>query len=317
MPDELNASSIAESIGNELFSEPSNTEISTGADESQNSSAATPGTGTPPVVGSPANPAPVTQQQLKALPKAWKKEMEAHWGKLPSEVHDYVYEREENMMRGIQQYGEGYNRWNETIKPFQEVLAQNPNVNPVQLMQNVMHNHLRMLQADPAGKVALAKQILQGYGIPLEHLVGQTAQPGQQEDPRIAALQQEIAQLRQGFQSTQQQQYQRVLQEQTATVESFFKDPANEFAEEVGQDILNLLQTGAAKDLADAYQKAIWLNPTVRAKVIAKQQADAGKPSVPTPVNVSDSGNAKPRARKAKDWQSEIDDIVSKHYPTH
>jgi hypothetical protein len=36
-----------------------------------------------------------------------------------------------------------------------------------------------------------------------------------------------------------------------------------------------LLQAGTAKDLADAYEQAIYANPTTRALVLAEQQAKA------------------------------------------
>jgi hypothetical protein len=47
------------------------------------------------------------------------------------------------------------------------------------------------------------------------------------------------------------------------------------FFEEVRNDMAGLLQAGMAADLNDAYEKACYANPNVRAKVLAQQQAKA------------------------------------------
>jgi len=93
---------------------------------------------------------------LKPLPKAWKKEMEAHWSKLPPEIHDYVYEREGNVSKGIQTYREGHENWSGLLAPYQEVLAQFPDVRPRELLNNLLQSHLALAFGDPATKQALA-----------------------------------------------------------------------------------------------------------------------------------------------------------------
>ena len=309
---------ISASIGSDLFPESTSssneqaaTSPNSGGERQQVSQPSDP-SGTPNI-GGEQTPAPI---QRKALPKAWKKEMEPLWNELKPELHDYVYNREADVLKGLQMYQDGHTRWNETISPFKQILDQHPGVNPVQLMQNVMGNHIRLLQASPQDRAALAKQLIQGYGIPLEALTGQAAQAPDAAQQRIEQLERKIQQLEGGFQTAEQRLQQQAVAEKTKEVEKFFSDPKNKYAEKLGDNIFQLLKTGAASDLATAYEMAMWTNPEVRAEVLAEQQAAAaGKPPGPKPTNIDESGEAKPRTRaKAKSWQADIDEIVSKAY---
>lgn len=311
---------ISASIGSDLFPEPSSqsnesdaTSPNSGGERQQVAQPSDPNA--PANIGGEQTPAPV---QRKALPKAWKKTMEPLWNELKPELHDYVYSREDDVMKGLQMYQDGHTKWTETITPFKQVLDQHPNVNPVQLMQNVMGNHIRLLQTPPQERIALAKKLLEGYGIPIEALTGQPAQAPDATQRELQELRAEVQRLQGGFQTAEQRLQQQAVAEKTKEVEKFFSDPANKYAEELGDNIFQLLKTGAASDLPTAYEMAMWTNPEVRAKVLAEQQAAAaGKPPGPKPTNIDESGEAKPRTRaKAKSWQADVDEIVSKAYAT-
>ena len=53
----------------------------------------------------------------------------------------------------------------------------------------------------------------------------------------------------------------------------FAADPAHPYFDDVANDITALLRGGGAKDLADAYDKAVWANPVTRAKEQARRDA--------------------------------------------
>jgi hypothetical protein len=270
------------------------------------------------------NTASQSQPQLKALPKSWKKDMEPHWAKLDPAVHDYVYNREADVMRGLQMYQEGHNLWTETVKPFSEVLKQHPSVNPVSLIQQLLHNHLSITFGTPEQKKTLAQNLLKAYGIDLSGT--ETSQT--EVTPEIRAIQTEIQALRRenqtlrnGFQTFQASQQEISLASQTKLVADFFSDPKNEFAEELGDNILHLIKTGAAADLQSAYDLACMMNPAVRAKVLAKQQATSTpgtqNPAKSDPKNISDSGDGNLRTRRKTSWEDDVDDIVKSHYSKH
>lgn len=260
-----------------------------------------------PLAATAPTPPPV---QLKALPKAWKKDMQAAWEKLDPSVHNYVYEREENVMKGLQQYQEGHTRWNETLAPFKPLMEQHPDVNPVQLLQNLMHNHIRLLTGQD--KVEHAKRLLESYGIKLDAPSGETQPEPNQE---VIALKRELAELKASFGNSQKQAYQAAVEEKAKMVQAFFSDSKNEYAEELADDIHKLIQTGVAEDLPSAYEKACWLNPVVREKINAKQRSTV-PPAPKTPVNIDESGSGKART-KAKSWLDTVDAVVAAHSTTH
>jgi hypothetical protein len=252
---------------------------------------------------------------IKPLPKAWKKDMASHWEKLPPEVHEYVYAREADVMRGIQQYQANAQQWNAVIQPFAQVFQQNPGVQPVQLMQNLMNAHMTLLSAPPEQKRAFAQKMLQDYGINLAPGEAGAANPLESE---LHALRQELYSLKSGFTDTQRKAYEAAVADQRKQVDAFFSDPKNEFAEELQADILRLLQTGAATDLPTAYEQAQWLNPAVRAKLLAKQQVEkAAGQQMPAQgkkfPNIESDPNARPSGRRVKTMDETIDGIVAKY----
>jgi S1-C subfamily serine protease len=58
----------------------------------------------------------------------------------------------------------------------------------------------------------------------------------------------------------------------TKEVNAFATDPAHPFFDEVSDDIIAILKTGAS--LAEAYEKAVWANPVTRQKEIARRQKE-------------------------------------------
>lgn len=267
------ASDVAADIGKDLFAstvreQPAATGTVSKAPNEAAVAAANVAAQNTPAAAAPAAPT------MRALPKSWKKDMEPHWAKLDPAVHDYVYNREADVMRGIQQYQSGYESWNNLVKPFESVLSQHPDVNPIQLMQGLMNSHLALLNpSTPAeAKMQMVQQLLSGYGLSLPS--GAAAQPNS-PSPELLQLRQQVQQLQQAQQTEAQRRYQAGLADQTKIVEAFASDPKNKYFPEVANDIHRFITSGTATDLASAYELAIWANPAIRAKVLADQQAEA------------------------------------------
>ena len=317
---EMNPSEIAADIGKELFSS---------GEEAAGEETAPPEA---PALGETApaiaDPKPgLTAAQIRALPKSWKKDMDGYWQKLPPQVHDYVYEREENVMRGLQQYGEWHNRWNSLVQPYTQLLQQNPGIDPVQLMQGLMNSHLRMLGSNPQERRALAAQMLSAYGIDIGPEPGQQGTPEDSPALRQALantqmLERRLAQMEGGWRSQQEAMQNAILAENTKKVEEFASAPTTKYWDEVSNDILRFLKTGAATDLPSAYELACYANPAVRAKILAEQQASA-PPTVPAKAgvspfpNINGSGETTPRRQRKGSIEDTINGIVSKHYGQH
>lgn len=313
MADELNVNDIANQIGNEIFGGGDSTSLSDGpssGDNAPNSSSA-PQDNAPP----PEQSSPPTQYTPKPLPKSWKKEMEAHWGKLPKEIHDYVYDREADVMRGIQMYKESSERWGKLVQPYEPLLREQPQVDPVQLLQTLMNNHLAIVRGTPEQKKALAQQLIRSYGIELGQADGGNQAPSNQE---LMALRQEINALKQGWTQAQEAQFNVEVADQKKKIEAFAADPKNKYFEEVGWDIHRLLENKVADTLESAYEQACWLNPGVRAKMLAEQSTQFKPQEKTTPTNINGTGEGTPSRRKQPATIDEtIAGVIAKHYPTH
>jgi hypothetical protein len=271
-----------------------------------------------PVATDHPNVVPGQNSESKPMPKSWKKDMEAHWSKLPPEVHEYVHTREAQVMRGIQQYQEGAQAWNTLIQPYAPIFQSQPDVQPVALMQGLMNTHLQLLNpsAPMEKKQAILQRLMSDYGVTLDG----SAPP--QANAEIAELRQTVQQLLRENQRTQEASFAQGVAEQEKAIEAFAADPKNLFFNEVANDILRFIKTGVATDLASAYDMACWVNPAVRAKRMAQQAAPSaqGKPAQRAAngqfVHL-DSDSPPPARTRPGTMDSTIDSIVSKHFPSN
>ena len=278
---------------------------------------------TPVAEAKPAEPVqeivPGQNSVGKPLPKSWKKDVAPLWEKADPALHEYIYAREADMMRGIQQYAGGYQQWDALIKPFAPIFQQNPDVQPVAIMQGLMNTHLQLLNPsmDPAKKLEMAKAIMSEYGIQF----GENDQP-QAQNPRVAQLEARLAQMEAQSRSQQEQAYAAGVAEQQKAVDTFIKDPKNKYFPEVQNDILRFIQTGAAQDLPTAYELACYANPAVRAKMLAEQQVAAPAPP-PAPRKQSgqfvnlDSAAPKPARTRKGSIEDTINAVIATNYPKH
>lgn len=312
----LDTAAIAAEIGSDLFGGGGDN----GLDDDNDNFAANPPAELPPELGKTAPVAPentlgITPAQIKSLPKSWKKEMEPLWAKADPALHDYVYNREADVMRGLQQYQEGYQTWQKLMQPYVGVFQQHPNVQPVAVMQALMNTHLQLLSAEPAKKVEIAKRILSEYGIDLS---GEGQTPAVQRDPAVYEIQRELAQLKDERLKEQKRIYDEGVAAQLTIVQAFAKDPKNVHFSAVENDIFRFLQTGAATDLAAAYELACYANPAIRAKIIAEQSAPSATPSAAAKFpNLDENSTGKPRRQRAATMDDTINAIVQKHYSSH
>lgn len=248
--------------------------------------------GAPDSGGAPAAPTPPTAAvstpskgstpSVRPLPKSWKKEMEAVWGKLPPEAHDYIYNREADVARGFQQYRDSHENWQKLLSPYQDVFQQYPDLQPQTLLNSLLQTHFTLAMGTPEQKQQLWQQLSQLYGF--------SEAQRQQPDPAL----QRVAQLEQHL-------YQQELQKNLSVVEAFFANPQYPYANDLVQDIMAQVQAGV-RDLPTAYERAKWLNPTIREKLLA--QMGKTPPSGPTNIQ-TDTAPAPPAPRKGN-----IDDTI-------
>lgn len=221
---------------------------------------------------------------MQTPPSTWRKEAAETWAALPETAKLEVLKREQDMMAGIEQYKGAAaigKTFQNVVAPYSEIMQQYQ-VDPVQHIGSLLQTHHALVTGSPAQRTQLMRQIVADYGIDLGS--GDAAAdntPGSYQDPATVALQSQIEELKWQQQQVQQQaahrERQTLMNTLTAQVEEFAAKPENKYFDMVASEIGDLLKSGVAKNLPDAYAKAIWTNPQTRALETQRLQAEAAE----------------------------------------
>lgn len=197
-------------------------------------------------------------------PTSWSPKVREQWGKLPEDVRKEIVRREEASVQGVRKLQEEFQpvrQFAEQLSPFIQE-ARHLGADPTQYIANVMVAERQLRSQDPNEKFNALLNIADTYGIPLRQYLGGKQVPTQSAPAIPAAVQQELQAMRQWREQEQAQQLQ-------SQIEEFSKGA--EFFEDVRNDMAVLLESGAAKDLKEAYDKAVWINPEVREVMLARE----------------------------------------------
>lgn len=247
-------------------------------DEPPASEGVTPPTpvGTPPVTppaGAATDPAAPT---VIAPPRTWRPEAAATWAQIPPAAQAEIAKREDDMFKGLEAYkadasiGKGLKQAIGRHVP----LLQQHNIDPMQQISGLMDAHITLATGSPEQRLVLFQQLAKDYGVDL--VSAAVAQPPY-IDPQVERLQKELDSVKSTLTAEQSRQQAEARKAFEADVTKFSTAPENQYFSELSQDMAELLEKGVAKDLREAYDKALRLNPIVFAKEQARQQADAAK----------------------------------------
>jgi hypothetical protein len=210
-------------------------------------------------------------------PSSWKKDYWGKWEKLASDpelapLQDYLEQRESEFARGVSTYREEAVKakaLQDAIAPYVPVMQQY-GLDPAQHVQNLLGAHHTLSTGTPEQKLQLFQRLATDYGVSLQNLVGQG---DQQQSMLLHELQQLKGQFGHLAMTAQQRE-----QAETAAQINAFKENAPHF-EEARATMAGLLQSGMAKDLQDAYEKAIRLTPELWDRVQAEKAHAAAQAS--------------------------------------
>lgn len=228
---------------------------------------------TPPVGAPPADPA-VTA--TAAPPRTWRPEAAATWEQIPPAAQAEIAKREEDMFKGLEAYkvdasiGKGLKQAIGRHVP----LLQQYNIDPMQQISGLMDAHITLATGSPEQRLVLFQQLAKDYGVDLVNAA--IAQPPY-VDPQVDRLQKELDSVKSTLTAEQSRKHEEARQAFAADVAKFSTDAANPYFAELSQDMAELLEKGMAKDLREAYDKALRLNPIVFAKEQARTQAETAK----------------------------------------
>jgi hypothetical protein len=217
-------------------------------------------------------PAPaVTTPTLKA-PQSWKADVREKFNALPPEVQAEVLRRETEMAQTFQAIA--------PAKKLQAVVSQHEDMfkaegaDPAQAIGGILQTVRRLATGSAQEKAAIVAQMVRGYGVDIETLARTLDAPPQQAAPAAidpAAIERRVLERMQA-----QQEEAAIAQ----AIQQFGAEP-REFMADVEPMMAAIVQsarargeTPSAKMLQDAYDKACWATPEVRA---ALQQREAGE----------------------------------------
>lgn len=227
-------------------------------------------------------PAEAVSKPAVRAPSSWRKDAAAAFEKIeagqplsPDDlrlIRDEALRRETDFHKGIEGFkthadlGRSMER---TLQPYAATMQQ-LGVPPDVAVDSLLRADAGLRHGTPEQKLQHLAHIAQSYGID----IGQLSQVPQR-DPYTFKLEQQLNEIRQ-----QQERFQRAqLEQQQEALHSdiqAFAATAEHF-EAVHEDMAALLQAGRAKDLQDAYEKAVYANPQTRQALLEQQRQDALK----------------------------------------
>lgn len=224
-------------------------------------------------------PEPTEAPVWKRPPASWKKQFHEPWAKADPRLQEYVWQREEQMREGVEKVmtkAQFADAMQQAIEPYMPTI-QGMGLTPDRAVSALMEADHKLRTSDPQTRTQLFFQLAQSYGINLGGMQAQGAQPGAQPqqntvDPLVWQLQNELNNVRGEVMGWKQQQEMQQNQQLLSEINSFSLK-ADHF-EEARPIMIQLLQSGMAETLDDAYDKAIRLNPELSEQIAQAQQAE-------------------------------------------
>lgn len=251
--------------------------------------AGTPGTGaaTPTPSGQPgaagaapgvpgAAPAGGVVLDPSKPPQGWRPETKEQWGTIPENIRTEIIRREEDQARGVERLRKYY----EPMEQLYGNVAQHAPYfaqiqrDPGEYMQEVIQLEQSLTLGNPAQKLEVMLDIGDKYGIPMRQIINASMNGQLNESLRQAHLMhrtpppvppqvaRELAELRQLSTSAE------TMAAETAFNDFIATNPPL-FNEEVSEAMEKLIEKGLAETFQEAYDLAIWRNPTWRQQAAA------------------------------------------------
>jgi hypothetical protein len=219
--------------------------------------------------------------EVAQAPNTWTPALKAKFPTLEPDIQQEIMKREKEFARALSTHDQDRlfgKSLRDVVSPYMPIINAEGST-PEQAIQSLLNSAYLLRTASPQEKGKLIANLARQYGAELPSAM---AQPEAAEGvhPIVAQLQSEINQLRGVMTSRDQQERMHQQQENLRQVEAFLVDPQYPYANDVAEQIAGLIRSGMASNLKDAYNQAIYLQPDVRQKVFAAQQAEAQRKQI-------------------------------------
>jgi hypothetical protein len=218
-------------------------------------------------------PEPAEEPVWMKPPASWKKDYHDVWLSADPKMREYAFQREEQMRKGVEPLlskAQFADAMNQALEPYMQTI-QGLGLKPEQAVAALAQADYTLRTASPEQRVQYLYNLAAQYGINL----GQQGQAPQATpstvDPLVWQLQNELNNVRGEVMGWKQQQEMAQNQQLLSEINDF--SGKAEYFEEARPTMIQLLQTGVAETLEDAYDKAIRLDVALFDKVQSAQQA--------------------------------------------
>ena len=205
-------------------------------------------------------------------PASWKKDYHETWNLADDKLKQYAWQRESEMKAGVEPLiskAQFADQMQEVLNPYMNTI-QGLGIDAPKAVKALMEADHALRYSTPQEKRQYFARLAQSYGVNLNEMGNDL--PQQAVDPTIYALQNELNNVRGEVQGWKQQQEQQQNQALLGEINNFSQKA--EHFEEARPAMIQLLQSGMATDLDDAYEKAIRLNPELFDAVQSGRQAE-------------------------------------------
>jgi hypothetical protein len=254
---------------------------------------------TPPVEESKPEAKDETTEEVKAAPAipvdkaptSWRAPQKAKWEALDPDIRQEVMRRERDITKTlgeVSQVRQFANQFSQMIQPFQERLREMKHT-PLAAVEALLKTDKLLSSSSPTQRAQYMATLIKDYGVDIRELDNAlsgsattdpvTSQIDQLLSQRLAPLQEFIA---------SQQAQRRAQEEQAAskvsqTVDQMAQDPAYPHFQDVKEDMADIIDLQAKKGvyitLAQAYNRAIAMNPELSEQMEAQRQVEASRKS--------------------------------------
>jgi hypothetical protein len=209
-------------------------------------------------------------------PQSWSADAKALFATLPEGVRREIAKREADVTKGFTKLDEerAFGRQlRDVINPYLPQI-QAEGGDPIRAVKDLLNTAYILRTATPEVKGRLLLQVAQQYGAQFPQFQQAGTNPQQQMHPAFESIQQRLDRLEMERQQEVLSRQQQEREQISGQIEAFASDPVNVHFPKVRALMGQLIGSGAAKDLKDAYEQAIWASPQVRPLLVAQQDKD-------------------------------------------
>jgi hypothetical protein len=207
-------------------------------------------------------------------PNSWREDAKAIFKDLPEEAQAEILKREADFEKGIAKHAEKAKQADDFLTaaaPYTAMIAAEGGT-PAKAFESLLQTAAIFRVGSPQQKADTVRQLIQQFGVDVNLVSPQDEGTATYQDPDLAALKAEIADLKGQLTTQQATEQNQKIQTANQQIEEFAQAEGHEHFDKVRTQMGVLIQSGQAKGLQDAYDQSLWLVPELREEMLAKQK---------------------------------------------